>query len=102
MTLFQRLYADIEEVAWPGTLSGAEIERLPSGSLRLLSHDEYASMTIPPHKQDFTVEYLAKVSQPSHRTAAIGMSHSIIKFYMLELLLICYVLFFVVFFQKSV
>ena len=77
LKILQRLYADIEEVAWPGALSGAEIERLPSGSLRLLSHDEYASVTLPSHKLDFTVEFLAKVSQASHRTTAIGMSYAI-------------------------
>ena len=56
------MYADIEEIAWPGTLEEAEVDTLPCGSLRIYSQDEYASLTLPLHRRDFTVEYLAKVS----------------------------------------
>ena len=69
--MFQRMYADIEEVAWPSTLQDAQIETLPCGSLRILSQDEYASLTLPLHKRDFTVEYLAK-----HSSVSDGNSNS--------------------------
>ena len=59
------MYADIEEIAWPSTLQDAQIKTLPCGSLRILSQDEYASLTLPLHKRDFTLEYLAKLSSVS-------------------------------------
>ena len=56
------MYADIEEIAWPSTVDEAEVEVLPCGSVRIYSQDEYASLTLPLHRKDFTVEYLTKLS----------------------------------------
>ncbi|XP_062612767.1 uncharacterized protein C5orf34-like [Saccostrea cucullata] len=56
------LYANIKEAAWPKTVDECEIDYLPDGSVRLLSADEYASLVLSPHKQDFTVCYLSQIS----------------------------------------
>lgn len=58
----QPLYANIKEAAWPKSLEDCEIDYLPDGSVRLLSADEYASIVLSPHKQDFTVCYLSQIS----------------------------------------
>jgi hypothetical protein len=58
----QPLYANIKEAAWPRSADDCEIEYLPDGSVRLLSGDEYASLVLSPHQQDFTVCYLSQIS----------------------------------------
>lgn len=58
----QPLYANIKEAAWPKSVEDCEIDYLPDGSVRLLSADEYASIVLSPHKQDFTVCYLSQIS----------------------------------------
>lgn len=58
----QPLYANIKEAAWPKSVEDCEIDYLPDGSVRLLSADEYASIVLSPHKQDFTVCYLSEIS----------------------------------------
>lgn len=58
----QPLYANIREAAWPKSVEDCEIDYLPDGSVRLLSADEYASIVLSPHKQDFTVCYLSQIS----------------------------------------
>ncbi|XP_061183350.1 uncharacterized protein C5orf34 homolog [Saccostrea echinata] len=56
------LYASIKEAAWPKSVDDCEMDYLPDGSVRLLSTDEYASLVLSPHKQDFTVCYLSQIS----------------------------------------
>ncbi|CAL1542978.1 unnamed protein product, partial [Lymnaea stagnalis] len=56
------LYAQIDNIAWPKQAEDAKIEILPDGSRRITSLDEYASLVISPHGQDFTVCYLSKTS----------------------------------------
>ena len=59
----QPLYADINNVSWPQSMEQANYEYQKDGSVRLVSDDEYCSMIFSPHRQDFTVCYLSKVSQ---------------------------------------
>lgn len=50
-------------MAWSSSLDKATYEYLPDGSVRLVSEDEYSSMVLSTHRQDFTVCYLSKVSR---------------------------------------
>ena len=61
-SLLQPLYANIQAAAWPKSVDDCEIDYLPDGSVRLLSADEYASLVLSPHRQDFTVCYLSQIS----------------------------------------
>lgn len=60
--LFQSLYAKIDKIAWPKTPKDANIEVFVDGSRRAVSSDEYASLVLSPHGQDFTVCYLSHIS----------------------------------------
>ena len=59
---FQKLHTDVNEIAWPNSAAEAELCLLPGGNIKMVSADEYAAITLAPHQQYFTVEYLAKVS----------------------------------------
>ncbi|XP_041359472.1 uncharacterized protein C5orf34 homolog isoform X2 [Gigantopelta aegis] len=61
------LYADIVQAAWPRDAEKASIEHLPDGGVRIFSLNEYASLVLSPHKQEFTVCYLSKLGQESPR-----------------------------------
>ncbi|KAK3603768.1 hypothetical protein CHS0354_023387 [Potamilus streckersoni] len=56
------LYAKITETAWAKSLEDSNIEKLPDGSVRVTSEDNYASLILSPHKQDFTVCFLSLLS----------------------------------------
>ncbi|KAH9488313.1 hypothetical protein Btru_063764 [Bulinus truncatus] len=56
------LYAKIDRIAWPKDLGKANVEILPDGSRRITSLDDYASLIVSPHGQDFTVCYLSQIS----------------------------------------
>ncbi|KAJ8309765.1 hypothetical protein KUTeg_011630 [Tegillarca granosa] len=56
------LYAKIDEVAWTKNIEEAQYEFLPDGSVRLVSEDEFASLVLSPHRSDFTVCFLCRVS----------------------------------------
>ena len=60
--LFQSLYAKIDKIAWPKTPKETNIEVFGDGSRRAVSSDEYASLVLSPHGQDFTVCYLSHIS----------------------------------------
>lgn len=61
------LYAKITNVAWPKGTEHSNFEYMMDGGVRLISEDEYASIVLSPHKQDFTVCYLCGVSPDSPR-----------------------------------
>ncbi|XP_059143355.1 uncharacterized protein C5orf34 homolog [Physella acuta] len=74
------LYAKIDRIAWPKAAE-AKIEVLPDGSRRITSVDEYASLIVSPHGQDFTVCYLSQISadKKKHKhtfTQSADSSHS--------------------------
>ena len=50
-------------MGWPEE-SSAVVE-LSDGSLRLTSVDNYATVTLAPHKQTFTAEFLCRMSENS-------------------------------------
>lgn len=64
---FQALYAKITNVAWPKGTEHSNFEYMMDGGVRLISEDEYASIVLSPHKQDFTVCYLCGISPDSPR-----------------------------------
>ncbi|CAG2206284.1 unnamed protein product [Mytilus edulis] len=61
------LYAKITNVAWPKGTEHSNFEYMMDGGVRLISEDEYASIMLSPHKQDFTVCYLCGISPDSPR-----------------------------------
>lgn len=72
---FQKLHADITEIAWPSELTHQQVETLEDGSVVLTSQDEYATVTLAANHKLFTVRYLAKVSQ-KHSRHSIGTLES--------------------------
>ena len=73
--IFQSLYADIEQSAWPRDSKKSNIEHLPDGGIRIFSVDEYASLVLSPHRQEFTVCYLSKLGQEVQRRHKQSSSH---------------------------
>ncbi|XP_070213066.1 uncharacterized protein C5orf34-like [Littorina saxatilis] len=68
------LYAKIDKVAWPKTPKETNIEVFEDGSRRAVSSDEYASLVLTPHGQDFTVCYLSRISEDVR--GGRGQNHS--------------------------
>ncbi|XP_055868957.1 uncharacterized protein LOC106057163 isoform X2 [Biomphalaria glabrata] len=62
------LYSKIDRIAWPRDLAKVDVEILPDGSRRITSLDEYASLIVSPHGQDFTVCYLSQISRERKST----------------------------------
>ena len=65
--LFQKLHANIQEIAWPNKVEESDLQILKDGSVRLVSEDEYAVITVGANRRHVTVEYLAKVSHRMSR-----------------------------------
>ena len=61
------MYATVKDVAWAKSVGDANYEFLPDGGVRLISVDEHASVVLSPHRQDFTVCYLSRVSEELNR-----------------------------------
>ncbi|XP_005100231.2 uncharacterized protein C5orf34 homolog [Aplysia californica] len=56
------LYATVKEIAWVKLADKTNVDILEDGSRKITSLDEYASLIVSPHCQDFTVCYLSLVS----------------------------------------
>lgn len=50
-------------MSWTKNIDEAQYEFLPDGSVRLVSEDEFASLVLSPHRSDFTVCFLCRISQ---------------------------------------
>ncbi|BFZ00322.1 hypothetical protein BsWGS_03360 [Bradybaena similaris] len=73
------LYAKIDNIAWPQKPGEAQIDVLLDGSRSITSLDEYATLVVSPHSQDFTVCFLSRISQDKRQlnNTAMQKSHSI-------------------------
>ncbi|XP_052271990.1 uncharacterized protein C5orf34 homolog [Dreissena polymorpha] len=56
------LYANIREIAWPKEVTEECTEVCQDGSVAITSKDEFASLVLSPHRQDFTICYLSHLS----------------------------------------
>ncbi|KAL8609668.1 hypothetical protein ACOMHN_049748 [Nucella lapillus] len=66
------LYARIDQIAWGRTGEDTHIEVFEDGSRRAVSRDQYASLVLSPHGQDFTVCYLSRISADSASSTDSG------------------------------
>ncbi|XP_076454102.1 uncharacterized protein LOC143289122 isoform X1 [Babylonia areolata] len=64
------LYARIDQIAWGRTVEECHIEVFEDGSRRAVSRDEFASLVLSPHGQDFTVCYLSHISPDAVSTSS--------------------------------
>ncbi|KAM6302440.1 uncharacterized protein C5orf34 homolog [Podargus strigoides] len=61
----QILFSDILEVRWPDPATADLTRCIDNGSVKISSVDGYAHLFLSELQQEFTVEFLCKVSQPS-------------------------------------
>ncbi|XP_074657852.1 uncharacterized protein C5orf34 homolog [Tubulanus polymorphus] len=74
------LYEDVTHVCWPVSLesdddddrTSADVIEMEDGSLRIVSIDDHAAMTLSAHGRDFSVSFLAKMSQPAKKRCSEG------------------------------
>lgn len=59
----QTLHADINQLTWGKNTQAAVIEVLENGAVTVVANEEFGSLTLSPHREDFTVKYLARLSQ---------------------------------------
>ncbi|KAL5004165.1 hypothetical protein ScPMuIL_017621 [Solemya velum] len=59
-TVYQ--YAEIKKLAWPKELDVRSCDYFEDGGTRVTSMDQYGSLALSGHKQDFTVCYLSAIS----------------------------------------
>ena len=59
---FQTLYSDVTHVKWPSQAEECEFLYLPCGSVELESEEGYATLTLAPHGQTFSIKCIAKTS----------------------------------------
>lgn len=73
------LYAKIDNIAWPQKPAEAQIDVLLDGSRSITSLDEYATLVVSPHRQDFTVCFLSRISQDKRELnhMVVEKSHSV-------------------------
>ncbi|KAL3846781.1 hypothetical protein ACJMK2_017739 [Sinanodonta woodiana] len=69
------LYAKITSAAWAKSPEESSIEKLPDGSIRVTSVDNYASLILSPHKRDFTVCFLSLLSPEKNSDRSRLTSH---------------------------
>lgn len=65
--IIQSLYARIDSVAWPKSHKDALVVLMEDGSKRISSYNEFASMILSPHEQDFTLCYLSRISEDTNK-----------------------------------
>ncbi|XP_042681894.1 uncharacterized protein C5orf34 homolog [Centrocercus urophasianus] len=58
------IFSDISEVRWPDPVTADLTRCIRNGSVKISSVDGYAHLYLPELQQEFTVEFLCKVSQP--------------------------------------
>ncbi|XP_038050035.1 uncharacterized protein C5orf34 homolog isoform X2 [Patiria miniata] len=59
----KQLFADIKAVKWPKSTEKLPGGRQPDGSVKVTSVDECASLLLSENKEEFTVEFLCKLSR---------------------------------------
>ncbi|OXB55645.1 hypothetical protein ASZ78_011145 [Callipepla squamata] len=70
------LFSDILEVRWPDPVT-ADLKRcIKNGSVKISSVDGYAHLYLSELQQEFTVEFLCKVSQPSAASSHFSPKNS--------------------------
>uniref|UniRef100_A0A8C6X5Z1 Chromosome 5 open reading frame 34 n=1 Tax=Naja naja TaxID=35670 RepID=A0A8C6X5Z1_NAJNA len=57
------IFTDVTEAKWPGLHTANEEMRLLNGNVKVTSLDGHASLILPEFQQEFTVEFLCKVSK---------------------------------------
>ncbi|XP_026522253.1 uncharacterized protein C5orf34 homolog [Notechis scutatus] len=57
------IFTDVTEAKWPGLHTANEEMRLLNGNVKVTSLDGHASLILPEYQQEFTVEFLCKVSK---------------------------------------
>ncbi|ETE73535.1 putative protein C5orf34, partial [Ophiophagus hannah] len=57
------IFTDVTEAKWPGLHTANEEKRLLNGNVKVTSLDGHASLILPEFQQEFTVEFLCKVSK---------------------------------------
>ncbi|XP_053151811.1 uncharacterized protein C5orf34 homolog isoform X2 [Hemicordylus capensis] len=57
------LFTDICEAQWPGPETASEVINMHNGNVKITSLDGHACLCLPELQQEFTVEFLCKVSQ---------------------------------------
>ncbi|XP_013421186.1 uncharacterized protein C5orf34 homolog [Lingula anatina] len=75
------LHADIVEVSWSSTIESIQWTLLDSGSVKVIADEEFSHLVLSSHGQDFTVHFLAKLSQkrPRQLTESLEMSRSLLQ-----------------------
>ncbi len=64
------------EAGWPTTAETATFEHLPDGTVRLTSIDDYASVSLSPSRQLFTLRFLCRSTQCKYSADVLNLADS--------------------------